>query len=558
RFGEPVDMIEAAADPNVELVESYSPDNMALPRLAFEMVYQINEVTPVTTTSLVCTTLLSRYSAEKRVIERDVASLMALIEANNSDGLVDREKPLGESIQTALNLLLESKVVQKVGSGVQAKYAVVADNYLMAVYYSNMAIHQLVDRAFAELAILGVSSEKPSVRKLRFWEEIMKMRDLFKFEFFYSHKPRFTDEVEASLNMMDLMWQKTLKSRTLSKLKILSEQQILVAQAVLTPYIEAYQVVAYALLEWNKPFDDKAFLKECLLLGEKMNWQGKIRRLESVSKPFLQNGIRLAKNRKLIADDPEESKKGRKERLVRVEAFRAELDDLSSRVLKLQAITMERKHQEKESSGVLIEREIVPGSNLSSITDEIMSDESGSHVGAFFDLDRTLIDRFSAVEFLQARFRSGRMTGREVLAQLSGIIVYAANNSDFGSLASIGGRGVKGLDEDEFIELGEEVYLKFLAKAIYPESRAMVAAHLSKGHTVAIVSAATPYQVEPVARDLGIDEIMCTRMVVQNGKFTGNLIEPACWGDGKAFYARKLAEKHNLDLAKSYFYTDSA
>ena len=86
----------------------------------------------------------------------------------------------------------------------------------------------------------------------------------------------------------------------------------------------------------------------------------------------------------------------------------------------------------------------------------------------------------------------------------------------------------------------------------------MVAAHIAKGHTVAIVSAATPYQVDPIARDLGITHVMCTRMEVEDGVFTGNIIKPACWGEGKAYAGQKLAEKYHLDLRKSFFYTDSA
>jgi putative phosphoserine phosphatase/1-acylglycerol-3-phosphate O-acyltransferase len=184
--------------------------------------------------------------------------------------------------------------------------------------------------------------------------------------------------------------------------------------------------------------------------------------------------------------------------------------------------------------------------------------EAGPHIGAFFDLDRTLIKGFSAKEFFQNRLFSGKMTRKEVIAQFSGMMVYAMGNKNFAGLAAIGAQGVKGVSESVFIEVGEEVYLNNLAHAIYPESRALVDAHLAMGHTVAIISAATPYQVNPVARDLGIDHIMCTRMEVDNGKFTGAIIEPACWGEGKAKAATDLAEKYKLDLSKSHFYTDSA
>ena len=150
------------------------------------------------------------------------------------------------------------------------------------------------------------------------------------------------------------------------------------------------------------------------------------------------------------------------------------------------------------------------------------------------------------------------MTAQEIFAQFSGFIVYTIGNRNFAALAAIGGSGVKGLKEETFIEVGEEVYREHLAQAIYPEARALVAAHLAQGHTVAIVSAATPYQVDPIARDLNIKHVVCTRMEVKKGTFTGRMIEPACWGEGKAHYGRELAAQHNLDLSKSYFYTDSA
>ena len=361
RFGEPVTMTEASQDPKVEIVDNQvgnaadaqSRAELELPRFAFELVYRINEITPVTTASLVCTTLLSRYSADKLSLESDVAALMQLLETNKEDILVDRAKPLGETIQIALGLLLDSGVIQQVGQGVNAQYALRPENYLMAVYYSNMAVHQLVHRALNELAIVKLVDCKPSARMTTFWEEIMALRDLFKFEFFYSRKPEFSDEIEADLKQLDPDWQKRFKARNFKQLGILQRQQILVAYAVLAPYIEAYYAVAFALRQWDttQAFDEKAFLDICMLLGEKLNWQGKILRVEAVSKPFLLNGIRLARHRGLIptaADDKREP----------LTAFMRQLEELQGRVLKLQEIVLEG---DGESEAVIpLEREIVP------------------------------------------------------------------------------------------------------------------------------------------------------------------------------------------------------
>ena len=44
---------------------------------------------------------------------------------------------------------------------------------------------------------------------------------------------------------------------------------------------------------------------------------------------------------------------------------------------------------------------------------------------------------------------------------------------------------------------------------------------------------------------------------VKGGVFTGTVIRPTCYGEGKAEAGRKLAAEHSLDLEQSYFNTDS-
>lgn len=551
RFDEPVDLTtnQVALAPNQ--MDQSQGNNGKIPRFAFQLVHRINQITPVTTTSLVCTSLLSKYALTKREIERDVADLMLLIESHKKDALVDRGKAIGASVQQALNLLMQAGIVRQQGGSLQSKYRVVNQQYLQATYYSNMAVHHLFHRAFIELALLLTQGQEKSDRPLYFWTTVMELRDLFKFEFFYADKPTFTTKIEADLQLFNADEQSVLKNNFLNYRKLLSEQKVLIAPVILFPYLEAYKVIIQGLknLDTEYPFDENIFIESCLAIGGELQWKGKIQRLESVSKPFLTNGVRLVKNLQLIptADDP------KTEALQMIER---QLEMYSHAINQIQDITLSR--QEFTPAQIPMERSIVPGSRSFDITQDVLNGESGPHIAAFFDLDRTLIKGFSAKEFFQARFLSGKMTPREIVSQFAGVTVYALGNGNFAGLASLGAKGVKGVKEQVFIEVGEDVYLKHLADEIYPESRALVAAHLAKGHTVAIVSAATPYQVNPIARDLGIKEVMCTRMEVKDGAFTGRIIEPACWGEGKAFAAREFTRNHEIDLAKSYFYTDSA
>lgn len=191
------------------------------------------------------------------------------------------------------------------------------------------------------------------------------------------------------------------------------------------------------------------------------------------------------------------------------------------------------------------------------ITKEIRSGPSGSKIGALFDLDQTLLAGFSATSFIRERFVSGRMSPHELGTTFYGALSFALGRMGFSALMSATTAAYRGLSESVLEEIGDEVFVKHLATQIYPESRAIVEAHQEAGHTVAIISSATRYQAEPLARDMGIEHVLCTELDVQQGVFTGEVIHPTCYGEGKAIAARSLAASEGLDLAESYFYTDS-
>jgi putative phosphoserine phosphatase/1-acylglycerol-3-phosphate O-acyltransferase len=191
------------------------------------------------------------------------------------------------------------------------------------------------------------------------------------------------------------------------------------------------------------------------------------------------------------------------------------------------------------------------------LTEEIHGGPAGSKVGAFFDLDQTLLAGFSATSFFRERLVSGRVSPRELGESFLGALSFGLGRTGFSGFMAATTAAYRGLAESVLEEIGQEVFEKHLATAIYPESRALVKAHQEMGHTVAIVSSATPYQADPLARDMGISHVLCTRLEVEKGIFTGRVVHPTCYGEGKAQAARRLAAAHDLDLEESYSYTDS-
>lgn len=106
-------------------------------------------------------------------------------------------------------------------------------------------------------------------------------------------------------------------------------------------------------------------------------------------------------------------------------------------------------------------------------------------------------------------------------------------------------------------QLGERLFVDKIEKRIYPEMRALVQAHMDRGHTVVLSSSALTIQVEPVARFLGIPATLTNRFEVDvNGLLTGKVVEPILWGPGKANAVQAFADEHGIDLKDSYFYAD--
>lgn len=191
------------------------------------------------------------------------------------------------------------------------------------------------------------------------------------------------------------------------------------------------------------------------------------------------------------------------------------------------------------------------------IVAEVLEAPDGPSVGAFFDFDGTLISGYSAVAFLQEQVRRGNLSPRELMELVSAMLSFGLGNLGFSAMMIAASQFLRGVHEDSYASFGEELFRSHIARQIYPEARALVEAHLRKGHTVAIISSATPYQVLPSARELGIEHVKCTRLEVDKGYFTGAVIQPTCFGEGKVTAAEELSVEHGVDLEQSFFYSDS-
>lgn len=181
---------------------------------------------------------------------------------------------------------------------------------------------------------------------------------------------------------------------------------------------------------------------------------------------------------------------------------------------------------------------------------------AGPTVGAFFDLDGTLVQGYTAGAFWRERVRRGEIG----VSELTRTLVAALDGNLLGGnpakLGDVSVEGLRGRSEDELVELGERLFVQQIAGTIRAQARDLVRAHLRMDHTVVIASAATRYQIEPLARDLGVQHILATRFEVDGGILTGMLAGKMLWGEPKAQAVRRFARENGVDLDASYAYAN--
>ena len=111
------------------------------------------------------------------------------------------------------------------------------------------------------------------------------------------------------------------------------------------------------------------------------------------------------------------------------------------------------------------------------ITREIDDSPAGPRTIAFFDLDGTVIFGYSIASIFLERVTSGELAPQDAIRQFLQLVSHGISGTPYTVLLEEAGQSLEGVKEQDFVDLGERVFDKYLAAAIYPESRALIRAH---------------------------------------------------------------------------------
>lgn len=178
---------------------------------------------------------------------------------------------------------------------------------------------------------------------------------------------------------------------------------------------------------------------------------------------------------------------------------------------------------------------------------------------AFFDLDKTVIAKSSTLAFSKPFFEQGLMNRRAVLKSTYAQFLFLMSGADHDQMDRMRAYVTNmcaGWDVEQVKAIVGETLHDIVNPLVFAEAAELIADHKLCGRDVVMVSASGEEIVAPIARALGATHAMATRMVVEDGKYTGE-IAFYCYGEGKVAAIRELAAREGYALEHCYAYSDS-
>jgi len=192
----------------------------------------------------------------------------------------------------------------------------------------------------------------------------------------------------------------------------------------------------------------------------------------------------------------------------------------------------------------------------SDLLEEVERGPRGPRVGAFFDFDGTLIDGYSARVFYEDQIRRFELSPGQLARSAIAGLDMAVRGADVSQLVKVAVGNWAGHREQEVRELFTRLFKERIAGMVYPEARELVRAHRKAGHTVVLASSATRYQLDALAEDLKVENVLCSEVEIVKGYFTGFVTGEVLWGDAKARAVEGFANERRVDLERSFAYAN--
>ena len=347
RFPEAVSMRQYLGEPNGPLTQDPAAKRLAMQKMAFEVAWRILRVTPVNASGLVSALLLAA-----RGIALTLDQLHHTLQ-DSLDYLERKNNPITNSalrlrtrdgVRSAVDALSNGHPVTMVDGGREPVWRIAPEDELEAAFYRNTLIHAFLETSLVELALAHAARAQDDPLQA-FWTQVMRLRDLLKFDFYFADSAAFRDNVAEEMSWHE-NWESDIEAGSDGIYQLLRVKQPLLAGAMLRPFFEAYGIVADVLRDAPAEIAEKDLTKLALGVGRQYAAQDRIRSNESVSALLFATARQVAADQNLLESGPDLA--------ARRVAFRDELRDVLVDMDKVDQIAREQfvaRERQRRSPG---------------------------------------------------------------------------------------------------------------------------------------------------------------------------------------------------------------
>jgi glycerol-3-phosphate O-acyltransferase len=321
---------------------------LMLQKMAFEVAWRILQATPINASALVSALLLSTNG---------VALTLDQVHHTAQDSLDYLERqltPMTESllrlrmtdgVRAALDAMSGGNPVTRIDGGHQPVWRIAPEDEHEAAFYRNTMIHAFLETSIVELALAYAArvdeTDSHDDRLDAFWWQVMRLRDLLKFDFYFADSAAFREHI-ANEMARNVNWEQSIGSGPEAIDRLLHDKRPLMAQSMLRPFFEAYEIVADVLRDTPAEIGDKELTELALGVGRQYAAQSRVRSTESVSALLFATARQVASDQGLFIDGPDLAD--------RREAFVTELRGILADIRRIHLMAR-RQFQEREAAG---------------------------------------------------------------------------------------------------------------------------------------------------------------------------------------------------------------
>jgi HAD superfamily hydrolase (TIGR01490 family) len=197
---------------------------------------------------------------------------------------------------------------------------------------------------------------------------------------------------------------------------------------------------------------------------------------------------------------------------------------------------------------------------VTTTADRSVGRRAGGRPAAFFDLDKTIIAKSSALAFSRPFYAGGLINRRHVLRSTYAQFVFLVGGADHDQMEKMReflSKMVTGWPVETVREIVADTLHNIVDPLVYDEAVSLIEEHHLAGRDVIIVSASGSEMVEPIGELLGVDAVIASQLSIdEEGRYTGE-IDFYAYAENKAVAMQQLAERRGYDLTRSYAYSDS-